>query len=134
MTSASAGSPETPGVIVAGDGVNAAVHAPDADAVALCLFDAEDRETARIRLPARTGPVFHGHIQGVAAGTRYGLRAYGPFDPANGHRFNPAKLLIDPWATAIDRPFRLHAELFDHEAPRPEDTAALMPKAIIGTP
>jgi glycogen debranching enzyme GlgX len=134
MTSPAAGSPDTPGVTVAGDGVNAAVHAPDADAVALCLFDAEDRETARIRLPARTGPVFHGHIPGVAAGTRYGLRAYGPFDPANGHRFNPAKLLIDPWATAIDRPFKLHAALFDHEAPRPDDTAALMPKAIVGTP
>ena len=84
--------------------------------------------------PARTGPVFHGHIPDVAPGTRYGLRAYGPWDPANGHRFNSAKLLIDPWATAIDRPFRLHAELFDHDGPRPDDTAALMPKAIIGTP
>jgi glycogen operon protein len=134
MTAIGAGSPDTPGVTLAGDGVNAAVHAPDADAVAVCLFDADDRETARIRLPARTGPVFHGHIPGVAPGTRYGLRAYGPFEPSNGHRFNPAKLLIDPWATAIDRPFKLHAELFDHEAPRPDDTAALMPKAIIGTP
>jgi glycogen operon protein len=134
VTFIGAGSPDALGVTLAGDGINAAVHAPDADAVAICLFDAEDRETARIRLPARTGPVFHAHIPGVAAGTRYGLRAYGPFDPANGHRFNPAKLLIDPWATAIDRPFKLHAALFDHEAPRPDDTAELMPKAIIGTP
>ena len=126
--------PVRPGVTVTADGIDVAVHAPDAEAVAICLFDAADRETARVRLPRRTGPVHHGHIPGVAAGTRYGLRAFGPWDPANGHRFNPAKLLIDPWATAIDRPFRLHAEMFDHESPRPDDTAPFMPKAIIGTP
>ena len=80
------------------DGIDVAVHAPDAEAVAICLFDSNDRETARFRLPARTGPVVHGHIPGVAAGTRYGLRAYGPRDPANGPRFNPSKLLMDPWA------------------------------------
>jgi glycogen operon protein len=128
------GSPDTLGVTVAGDGIDVAVHAPDADAVAICLFDAEDRETARFRLPDRTGPVAHGHIAGVSPGTRYGLRAYGPWDPANGHRFNPAKLLMDPWATAIDRPFRLDPLLFDRDGPRPEDTATLMPKAIVGTP
>ena len=72
--------------------------------------------------------------RGVPAGTRYGLRAFGPWDPANGHRFNPSKLLVDPWATAIDRPFRLHPLLFDRDGPRPEDTAALVPKAIVGAP
>ena len=70
----------------------------------------------------------------MPAGTRYGLRAYGPWDPGNGHRFNPSKLLVDPWATAIDRPFRLHPLLFDRDGPRPDDTAALMPKAIVGAP
>ncbi|MFL5287695.1 MAG: glycogen debranching protein GlgX [Rhodopila sp.] len=128
------GSPEPLGVSLSGDGINVAVAAPNAEAVAISLFDAEDREAARLRLPERTGPVFHGHIQGMPAGTRYGLRAYGPWDPTNGHRFNPAKLLIDPWATAIDRPVRLHPLLFDGSAPRPDDTAALMPKAIVGTP
>jgi glycogen operon protein len=128
------GSPEPLGVTIAGDGVNVAVHAPDAEAVALCLFDANDRETARLRLSGRTGPVWHGRVGGVPAGTRYGLRAYGAWDPANGLRFNPAKLLVDPYAIAIDRPFRLHPLLFDHEAPRPDDTAGLMPKAIVGTP
>jgi glycogen debranching enzyme GlgX len=125
--------PDTMGVTVAGAGINVAVHAPDADAVAICLFDANDREIRRIRLPNRTGPLHHGHIPGVKPGTRYGLRAFGPWNPAHGQRFNPSKLLMDPWATAIDRPFRLHPHLFDQEGPRPEDTAALMPKAIVGT-
>jgi glycogen debranching enzyme GlgX len=129
-----AGSPDTLGVSVVADGIDVAVHAPDADAVAICLFDANDQETGRFRLPARTGPIVHGHIADVKPGTHYGLRAYGPWDPANGHRFNPSKLLLDPWATAIDRPFKLNPLLFDRDGPRPEDTAALMPKAIIGAP
>ncbi len=122
------------GVTASGDGIDVAVHAPDADAVALCLFNAEDQETTRMRLPDRSGPVFQGHFAGVPAGTRYGLRAYGPWDPGNGLRFNPAKLLVDPWATAIDRPFRLHPLLFDRDHPLADDTAPLMPKAIIGAP
>ncbi len=128
------GSPDTMGVTIVGDGIDVAVHAPDADAVAICLFDASDVETSRIRLPARTGPVHHGHVAAVPAGSRYGLRAFGPWNPGNGHRFNPSKLLVDPWATTVDRPFRLHPLLFDRDGPRPEDTAALMPKAIIGAP
>lgn len=134
MKLATTGSPEKLGVTMVVDGIDVAVRAPDADAIALCVFDAADRETERIRLPARTGPIFHGHIAGVAAGTRYGLRAYGPWNPHDGHRFNPSKLLMDPWATTIDRPFRLDPLLFDRDAPRPDDTAALMPKAIVGTP
>ena len=134
MRLAGSGSPDTLGVTIVGDGIDVAVHAPDADAIAICLFDANDRETGRFRLPTRTGPVFHGHVAGVPDGSRYGLRAYGPWDPGNGHRFNPAKLLMDPWATAIDRPFRLDPLLFDRDGPRPDDTAALMPKAIVGAP
>ncbi|HEY4041147.1 MAG TPA: glycogen debranching protein GlgX, partial [Rhodopila sp.] len=128
------GSPDVLGVTVVGDGIDVAVHAPDADAIAICLFDAGDREIRRVRLPDRTGPVHHGHLAGVSAGTRYGLRAFGPWDPGNGHRFNSAKLLVDPWASTLDRPFRLHPLLFDREGPRPDDTAALMPKALIATP
>jgi len=125
---------DTPGVSVVDGGINVAVHAATAEAVAICLFDADDREVDRLRLPGRTGPVLHGHIGGVSAGARYGLRAYGPWDPANGHRFNPSKLLLDPWATTIDRPLRLHPLLFDGDSPRPDDTAALMPKGIVGAP
>ena len=134
MTSTRSADPAALGVTLTAAGIDVAVHAPDAETVALCLFDAQDRETARIRLPGRTGPVHHGHIPDITKGTRYGLRAYGPWDPANGHRFNPAKLLLDPWATRIDRPFRLDPLLFDRDGPRPDDTASLMPKAIIGTP
>jgi glycogen debranching enzyme GlgX/4-alpha-glucanotransferase len=128
------GSPDALGVIVADDGIDVAVHAPDAEAVAICLFGSDDRETTRVRLPGRTGPVHHAHLAGVPPGTRYGLRAFGPWDPGNGLRFNGAKLLVDPWATAIDRPFRLHPLLFDRDAPKPDDTASLVPKAIVGTP
>ncbi|WP_158929027.1 glycogen debranching protein GlgX [Acidisphaera sp. S103] len=134
MSGAAVGSPETLGVTIVGDGIDVAVHAPDAEAVAICLFDADDQEIDRVRLPGRTGPVVHGHVAGVGTGARYGLRAYGPWNPANGLRFNPSKLLMDPWATAIDRPFRLDPRLFDRDGPRSDDTAALMPKAIVGAP
>jgi glycogen operon protein len=122
------------GVRMGTNGVAAAVHAPDAEAVVLCLFDDQDRELQRLPLPDRVGGVWQGHFAGVEAGTRYGLRAYGPWDPGNGMRFNPAKLLVDPWATAIDRPFRLHPSLFDKDAPNPDDTAPFVPKAIVGQP
>ncbi len=123
----SEGSPEPLGVRADAAGVNVAVYSAHADAIVCCLFDADDREIEKIPLPARTGEVFHCHIAGVGPGARYGLRAYGPWDPAHGHRFNPAKLLLDPFATAIDRPFRLHASFFDVDA----DSSAAMPKAIV---
>ena len=129
-----AAAPPAMGTTVVGGGIDVAVHAPDAEAVAVCLFDAADNEIRRIRLPRRTGPVHHGHIDGVSAGARYGLRAFGPWDPGAGLRFNGAKLLVDPWATAIDRPFKLHDLLFDRDGPRPEDTAPLIPKGIVGSP
>jgi glycogen operon protein len=122
------GRPEPLGVQADVVGLNVAVHSGTAEAIVFCLFDADDREIEKIPLPARTGDVFHGHIAGIGAGARYGLRAYGPWDPAHGLRFNPAKLLLDPFATAIDRPFRLHASLFEGDA----DSAAVMPKAIVG--
>ncbi len=130
----SPGRPETLGVRVAGNGINVAVQAGHAEAIALCLFDAAGQEVERLLLPARTGAMWHGHVADVPPGTRYGLRAFGPWDPAHGHRFNPSKLLLDPWATAIDRPFQLHPLLFDHDGPLADDTAALMPKGIVEAP
>src|ERR1044072_7714797 len=95
-------------------GTNFALASVHAERVELCLFNpAGDRELERMRLPERTGDVWHGHVAGIGAGQLYGYRVYGPFDPARGHRFNHHKLLIDPYAKAIDRPFRLAPSLYD---------------------
>ncbi|HZF75624.1 MAG TPA: glycogen debranching protein GlgX, partial [Acetobacteraceae bacterium] len=123
------------GVVPQGNGVHAAIPAPGAAAVTLCLFDAADREVARHRLPHRTGEVHHGDVPGVAPGMRYGLRVEGPRDLAQGHRFNPAKLLIDPWARALDRVPRLHGSLFDTgSAPDADDSGPHAPKGIVAAP
>ncbi|WP_029352672.1 glycogen debranching protein GlgX [Bosea sp. 117] len=134
--SVSPGRPEPLGVTADADGVNVAVFSAHADAIEFCLFDAEgQREVARLALPSRTGDIFHGHIAGVAPGVRYGLRAAGPWAPDKGHRFNPCKLLVDPYAVRLDRPFRLDAALFDQRArgaSRDEiDSAPFVPKAIV---
>lgn len=140
---ASTGSPEPLGVTADARGVNVAVFSAHAERIEFCLFDASgEAEIARIALPGRTGDVFHGHIDGVPAGARYGLRAAGPWAPQEGHRFNPYKLLVDPYASRLDRPFRLDATMFDARASgalRDEtDSAPAVPKAIvtpaIGTP
>jgi glycogen operon protein len=132
---AAAGSAEPLGAWLEEGGANFAWPAPEAWAVFVCLFDAADREIARIRLPGRTGAVHHGHIAGLAAGTRYGLRVDGPWEPWRGHRFNPEKLLVDPWARALDRRFLLHPALFDTgAAPDGRDSAPWMPKAILTVP
>lgn len=103
----------TPAVIVEGqpwpigahadaDGVNFAVFSAHAQAIDLCLFDSTGaRETTRLRLPGRTGDIWHGRVEGAAPGQVYGLRAHGPWEPDQGHRFNPSKLLLDPYAREI---------------------------------
>jgi glycogen debranching enzyme GlgX len=122
------GAPEPLGATPDATGTNFAVYSAHATAIEVCLFDETGRER-RVRLKERTGDVWHGHIAGVTAGARYGLRAHGPFAPRDGHRFNPTKLLLDPYAVAIDRGFRLHPSLF--EAPHFADSAPAMPKAIV---
>jgi glycogen operon protein len=136
------GRPEPLGASLTPGGLNLAVHAPDASCVEVCLFDSKsDAEVARIPLPASTGPVLHGCLEGVGEGARYGLRAHGPFAPSQGHRFNPSKLLLDPYALQIDRPFTLHASM--HLDPRQDpdglsfdltDSGPFMPKAIVVSP
>ncbi len=130
------GEPETLGVTPSRDGVNVAVFSANASAIEFCLFEG-DREVRRVPLRGRTGDVWHDHVPDVALGARYGLRAHGPYQPAVGHRFNPAKLLLDPYAMAIDRPFELHASMFDYRAseqtlsPDDTDSAPFMPKGIV---
>ena len=106
------GAPEPLGVTPDASGANVAVFSAHAEAIELCLFDDADEEIARIKLPARSGDVFHGYVEGLKEGQRYGFRAYGPDAPEAGHRFNPAKLLVDPYALALDRAFTLHPSLF----------------------
>ena len=102
------GCPEPPGVTLVAGGVNVAVFSANATAIELCLFDVRgESEVERIALPERTGDVFHGFVAGIGSGQRYGLRAHGPYDPRHGHRFNPAKLLVDPYARALDRQLRV---------------------------
>jgi glycogen operon protein len=80
-------------------GVNFALFSAHATRVELCLFDAKGREEiARIDLPDYTDQVFHGHVEGLKPGQVYGYRVHGPFEPEAGHRFNPNKLLLDPYA------------------------------------
>lgn len=96
------GSPWPLGAEVVSQGVNFAVWAPDATRLELCLFDPDGtQELARHDLPVCTDGVWHGLLIGAAAGLVYGLRAHGPWDLAQGHRFNPAKVLLDPWARAV---------------------------------
>ncbi len=137
------GSPEPLGVTPDATGVNVSVFSAHATSVVVCLFDeAGARETTRIMLPERSGDFWHGHIAGVRPGARYGFRAHGPFAPAEGHRFNPAKLLLDPYAVAIDRPFKLHPTMFGYRRGDPQadlshdeqDSAPHMPKGIVADP
>ena len=84
-----------------------------------CSTTAGAREIERIRLPERTGDVFHGFVAGVGAGRALRAARHGPWDPAHGHRFNPAKLLVDPYARALDRPSRYDPVQCAHRRRRP---------------
>ena len=133
------GSPEPLGLTLVPGGANVAVFSAHATAIELCLFDSAGRtETARIALPERSGDVFHGFVAGIAAGERYGLRASGPYDPRNGHRFNPRKLLVDPYAKALDGPLVLHPALFgelaDGTTRSDVDSAPFIAKAVAAPP
>ena len=80
-----------------GKGTNFALFSANATKVEVCLFDESgERELSRIELPEYTDEVFHGYLPDVGPGTFYGYRVHGPYDPKNGHRFNPNKLLLDP--------------------------------------
>ena len=84
-----------------GNGTNFSLTSENAERVELCLFDAADVET-RFELPRHTAHCWHGYLPGIGPGQRYGYRVYGPWAPEQGHRFNPHKLLIDPYAKAVE--------------------------------
>jgi isoamylase len=100
-----------------GLGVNFAIFSEHAEKVELCLFDSVDaeRESHRIELPERDAFVWHGYVKDLRPGQLYGFRVYGPYDPASGARFNPNKLLVDPYAKSIARDVRWHDSLFSYK-------------------
>ena len=120
------------GAVAEGDGVTFSVWSGAARRIWVCLFDeAGEKEVERVPLePVGGGGVFSAHVAGAGEGTRYGLRADGAYQPAAGRWFDPDKLLVDPYAVAIDRPFAYDPHL---AAPRGEagDTAHLVPKAVV---
>jgi glycogen debranching enzyme len=119
--------PQLLGATLTADGTHFAVYSEHAVLVEVCLFGAAGREVSRHKL-ARTGDNVHrGFVKGTGAGAGYGFRIDGPWQPEAGHRFDPSKLLLDPYATEIDRPFTYDPRL----AERGFDTAALMPKGRV---
>ena len=122
------------------DGVNFALFSAHATAVELCLFDPSGaRETARLALPARTGDVWHGHLPGAAAGLVYGYRVHGPYAPDAGHRFNPHKLLVDPYARELRGALSWHDAVHGYTVGHPDadrsfdprDSAPHVPKSVV---
>ncbi|MBI1735371.1 MAG: glycogen debranching protein GlgX [Candidatus Rokubacteria bacterium] len=124
-----------------GVGVNFAVFSEHATGVELCLYDADDpaREIARLPLHERTDQVWHGYLPQLGPGQLYGYRVHGPWAPRDGHRFNPAKVLLDPYAKAITGPFTWDDSVFAYrrddaqgeDAADARDSAAAVPKSVV---
>ncbi len=132
------GSPQPLGASLTPRGVNFAVFSQHARRIELCLFDAAGRETARLDLPSRTGDIWHGQLPAAfgGAGTLYGYRVHGPYQPSEGHRFNPAKLLVDPCAAALEGGLTWHPALRGAEPgndwlPDGNDSAPYVPKCRV---
>ena len=111
------GKPYPRGATWDGIGVNFALHSAHAEKVELLLFNHKEatEPAATFELPEHTGPIWHGYVVNLRPGQLYGYRVYGPYDPANGHRFNPNKVLLDPYAKAIGRPLRWDDSLFGYD-------------------
>lgn len=107
-----------------GAGVNFALYSQVAQKVELCLFDEHDAET-RIEMTERNSYVWHNYIPGLHPGQRYGYRVYGPYDPVHGLRCNPNKLLLDPYAKAIEGNIDGDESLFSYWFKSPDDTSAM---------
>lgn len=107
-----------------GAGVNFALYSQVAQKVELCLFDEHDAET-RIEMTEQNSYVWHNYIPGLQPGQRYGYRVYGPYDPVHGLRCNPNKLLLDPYAKAIEGNIDGDESLFSYWFKSPDDTSAM---------
>ncbi|MGE0040000.1 MAG: glycogen debranching protein GlgX [Vicinamibacterales bacterium] len=138
------GAPYPLGATWDGLGVNFAIYSEHATAVDLCLFDgpSDTAERTRIRLVEQTDMVWHAYLPDVRPGQLYGYRVHGPYEPAQGHRFNPHKLVVDPYAKAIARPVQWSDTLFGYQVGHAEadlviderDSAASAPLAAVIDP
>ena len=134
------GTPHPLGATCDGIGTNFAVFSANATRIELCLFDPSGRrEIARYDLPECTDEVWHGYLPQLRAGQLYGFRAHGPYEPEQGHRFNPHKLLLDPYARLLAGQVRWSDALHGYRVSSPRadlsfdrrDSAAAMPKAVV---
>jgi isoamylase len=132
------GNPYPLGATFDGIGTNIALVSEIADSVEVCIFGPDGTET-KVELPERSGAVWHGYFPDVGADTPYGFRVHGPWDPRNGHRCNPAKLLLDPYALALEGEFTWGQPLFGHRfddslAIDTSDSADSMPRSVVVNP
>lgn len=137
------GAPAPLGASYDGRGVNFALFSEHATKVELCLFETSGRkETARLPLENRTEHVWHQYVHGIRPGQLYGYRVHGPYDPHHGHRFNPNKLLLDPYAKQLSGRLRWHDALFGYRTgaqrgdltPDRRDSAPMMPRCVVESP
>lgn len=141
MSKLSSGNPYPLGATWDGKGVNFAIFAGNAEAVELCLFDKEcTSEIRRIKLTERNRFIWHVYVEPAGPGQCYGYRLHGPYDPQQGHRYNPNKLLLDPYAKAISGAVTWHDSLFGYDlmqddlVPSESDSAPFMPKSVVIDP
>jgi len=132
------GTPYPLGASYAGTGTNFSIFSEVATNVELCLFDDRGSES-RVQLPERTALCWHGYVPNVYPGQRYGFRVHGPYDPRKGMRCNPAKLLLDPYAKAIEGQVEWDSAVFPYrlgreETPDRRDSAAFVPKSVVTNP
>lgn len=134
------GQPYPLGSTVVGGGVNFALFSAHAEKTELCIFDeVTEEELACIPLPEVTDYVWHGCIEGLRAGTLYGFRVYGPFEPQAGHRFNHHKLLLDPYAKKLSKSFYWNNAHYSYALKKPDldlsidthDNAQYIPKSVV---
>jgi isoamylase len=135
------GKPAPLGATWDGTGVNFAIYSAHATAVELCLFDSpySHKETVRLPLTERTNLVWHGYVPHLRPGQLYGYRVHGPYDPKAGHRFNPSKLLMDPYARGIGRRLKWDDAVFGFNLDSPDrmdarDSAPWAPLAAVIDP
>ncbi len=137
------GSAATLGATASPDGVNFAVFSANATQIELCLFSADGKtEQQRLVLPEKSGPIWHGFVPGLKSGALYGYRVHGQYLPEQGHRFNPNKLLLDPYTRELSGIWSNDVSLLGYQSTSPDedlsfdkrDSAPFVPKSVVSDP